>query len=42
MDDNNLRKNLPKFHFAKIEIEGLGHKFTQSELHHLKLKQQQF
>ena len=26
MDDHNLRINLPKCHFAKFEIEWLGHK----------------
>ena len=30
LDDHNLRINLPKCHFAKTEIEWLGHKFTQS------------
>ena len=30
MDDYNLRINLPKCHFAKTEIEWLGHRFTQS------------
>ena len=30
LDDDNLRKNLSKCHFARTEIEGLGHKFTQS------------
>ena len=30
LDEDNLRINLPKLHFAKTEIEWLGHKFTQS------------
>ena len=30
LDEDNLRVTLPKCHFAKIEIEWLGHKFTQS------------
>ena len=30
LDEDNLRLNLPKCHFAKTEIEWLGHKFTQS------------
>ena len=30
LDEDNLRFNLPKCHFAKTEIEWLGHKFSQS------------
>ena len=30
LDEDNLRINLPKCHFAKTGIEWLGHKFTQS------------
>ena len=30
LDEDNLRINLPKCHFAKTAIEWLGHKFTQS------------
>ena len=30
LNDDNLRINLPKCHFAKTEIDWLGHKFTQS------------
>ena len=30
LDEDNLRINLPKCHFAKTEIEWLGHKFIQS------------
>ena len=30
LDDDNLRINLPKCHFAKTNLECLGHKFTQS------------
>ena len=30
LDEVNLRINLPNCHFAKTEIEWLGHKFTQS------------
>ena len=29
LDEDNLRINLPKCHFAKTEIECLGHKFSQ-------------
>ena len=29
LDEDNLRINLPKCHFAKTEIEWLGHKFSQ-------------
>ena len=32
LDEDNLRINLPKCHFAKTEIEWLGHKFSQSEI----------
>ena len=32
IDEDNLRINLPKCHFAKTEVEWLGHKFTQSEI----------
>ena len=30
LDEDNLRINLPKCHFAKTEIEWLGHEFTRS------------
>ena len=30
LGEGNIRKNLPKCHFAKTEIEWLGHKFSQS------------
>ena len=30
LNDDNLRINLPKCHFAKTEVEWLGHKYTQS------------
>ena len=30
MNDDKLRINLPKCHFAKTKIEWLGHKYTQS------------
>ena len=30
LDEDNLQINLPKCHFAKTEIEWLGHKFSQS------------
>ena len=30
LDEDNLRINLQKCHFAKTEIEGLGYKFTQT------------
>ena len=30
LDDDNLRFNLQKCHFAKTEIEWLGYKFTQT------------
>ena len=42
LDDDNLRINLPKCHFAKTEIECLGHRFTQSGIAPLKQKQKQF
>ena len=32
MDEDNLRKKLSKCHFAKTEIEWLGHEFTQSRI----------
>ena len=38
LNDDNLRINLPKCHFAKTEIEWLGHKFTQSEIAPLESK----
>ena len=38
LNDDNLRINLPKCHFAKIEIERLGHKFTQSGIAPLESK----
>ena len=38
LDDKNLRINLPKCHFAKTEIEWLGHKFTHSGIAPLELK----
>ena len=38
LDVDNLRINLPKCHFAKTEIEWLGHKFTQSGIAPLELK----
>ena len=38
LDDNNLRINLPKCHFAKTEIKWLGHKFTQSGIAPLEIK----
>ena len=38
LDDNNLRINLPKCHFAKTEIEWLGHKCTQSGIAPLESK----
>ena len=31
LDEDNLRINLPKCHFAKTEIEWLGHKFSNLE-----------
>ena len=33
-----MRKNLPKCHFAKPEIEWLGHKLTQSRIAPLETK----
>ena len=38
LDDDHIRINLPKCHFAKTEIEWLGHKFTQSGIAPLELK----
>ena len=38
MDGVNLRINLPKCHFAKTDIEWLGHKFTQSGIAPLETK----
>ena len=38
LDQENLRINLPKCHFAKTEIEWLGHKFTQSGIAPLESK----
>ena len=38
MDEDNLRVNLPKCHFAKTEIEWLGHKSTQSGIKPLDTK----
>ena len=38
LDADNLRINLPKCQFAKIEIEWLGHKFTQSGIEPLETK----
>ena len=38
LDEDNLRINLPKCHFAKTEIEWLGHKFSQSGIAPLELK----
>ena len=38
LDEDNLRINLPKFHFVKTEIEWLGHKFTQSGIAPLESK----
>ena len=38
LDEDNLRINLPKCHFAKTEIEWLGHKFTQSGIAPLESK----
>ena len=42
LDDDNLRTNLQKCHFAKTEIEWLGYKFTQTGLSQLEIKQQLF
>ena len=38
MVDYNLRINSPKCHFAKTEIEWLGHRFTQSGIAPLESK----
>ena len=38
LDDDNLRVNLQKCHFAKTEIEGLGYKFTQTGISPLESK----
>ena len=38
LDEDNLRINLPKCHFAKTEIEWLGHKFSQSGIAPLESK----
>ena len=38
LDEDILRINLPKFHFAKTEFEWLGHKFTQSGIAPLESK----
>ena len=38
LDDDNLQINLPKCHFAKTEIEWLGHKITQSVIAPLETK----
>ena len=38
LDDDNLRINLQKFHFAKSEIEWLGYKFTQTGISALESK----
>ena len=38
LDEDNLRINLSKCHFAKIKIEWLGHKFTQSGIAPLESK----
>ena len=38
LDADNLRINLPKCHFAKTEIEWLGHKFSQSGIAPLESK----
>ena len=38
LDQDNLRINLPKCHFAKTEIEWLGYKFIQSEVAPLETK----
>ena len=38
LDDDNLRINLQKCHFAKSEIEWLGYKFTQTGISPLKSK----
>ena len=38
LDEDNLRIKLPKCHFAKTEIEWLGHKFSQSGIAPLESK----
>ena len=38
LDEDNLRINLPKCHFAKTEIEWFGHKFSQSGIAPLESK----
>ena len=38
LDEDNLRINLPKCHFAETEIEWLGHKFIQSGISPLESK----
>ena len=38
LDEDNLRINLPKCHFAKTEIEWLGHKISQSGIAPLESK----
>ena len=38
LDDDNLRINIPQCHFAKTEIEWLGHRFTQSGIAPLESK----
>ena len=38
LDEDNLRINLPKCHFAKTGIEWLGNKFTQSGIAPLESK----
>ena len=38
LDEDNLRINIPKCHFAKTEIEWLGHKFSQSGIAPLESK----
>ena len=38
LDDDNLRINLQKCHFAKTEIEWLGYKFKQTEISPLESK----
>ena len=38
LDEDNLRTNLPKCHFAKTEIESLGYKFTQPGITPLETK----
>ena len=38
LEDDNLRINLQKYHFAKTEIEWLGYKFTQTGISPLESK----